>query len=111
MEGIVKISQSNSRGMLFIVFGIGYFFVYFHRVSLAVIAPDLSKAFNVSGQSLRMLASAYFYLYAVMQVPVGFLTDSFGSRKTVSISLLAASVGSLLFGLSTTISAAIVREF
>jgi MFS family permease len=64
----------------------------------------------VSGSSLGILVSAYFYLYAVMQVPVGFLTDSFGSRKTVTVSLLVASVGSVLFGLSSSVPVAIVAR-
>jgi sugar phosphate permease len=110
MKGIVKVSQSKPRYILFVIFAIGYFFVYFHRVSLAVMAPDLSRAFNVSGWSLGILASAYFYLYAVMQVPVGFLTDSLGSRKTVTVSLLAASVGSFLFGVSSSVTVAIVAR-
>jgi sugar phosphate permease len=110
MNKIVKVSQSRQRYILFLIFAIGYFFVYFHRVSLAVIAPDLSRAFNVSGSSLGILASSYFYLYALMQVPIGFLTDSFGSRKTVAVSLLTASAGSVLFGLSSSIPAAIVAR-
>jgi sugar phosphate permease len=110
MNKIVKVSQSRQRYILFLIFAIGYFFVYFHRVSLAVIAPDLSRAFNVSGSSLGILASAYFYLYALMQVPIGFLTDSFGSRKTVTVSLLTASVGSVLFGVSSSIPVAIVAR-
>ncbi len=95
------------RWVIFWILAIGYLFVYFHRVSSAVVAPELMEAFGISGTVLGILASAYFYPYAVMQLPVGLLADSLGPRKTVTTFLLIACFGAILFGLSPTISVAI----
>jgi MFS family permease len=77
-----------------------YFFVYFHRISPAVLAVDLQRAFRIDTAALSLLSSAYFYLYAALQIPVGLLTDTWGPRKVATASTLIAFAGSLLFGLA-----------
>jgi sugar phosphate permease len=86
---------------------LSYLLVYFHRVSPSVLALDMQRAFGVEATLLGALGSAYFYAYAVMQLPVGILVDSWGARKTVSSFLLLAAVGSLLMGVTRSIGIAI----
>jgi len=88
------------RWAIFAVLGLAYFFVYFHRLSLSVVAADLARDFKTTGSVLGLLGSMYFYCYAAMQFPAGLLSDSVGPRKTVTFSLLLAAAGSLLFGLA-----------
>jgi len=88
------------RWLIFSVLALQFVFVYFHRVSFAVVAPELMKAFRISGTALGVLAAGYFYTYACMQLPVGLLVDSWGPRKTVSAFTLIAGVGAVLFGVS-----------
>ena len=95
------------RWFIFIVLAVGYVLAYFHRVSSAVVASELTEAFHVSGALLGVLASAYFYPYAIMQLPAGLLSDSLGPRKAVALFTLVASLGAVLFGLSPTLSLAI----
>src|SRR5512139_493643 len=71
---------------------LSYLLVYFHRVCPAVIALDLQEAFGVGGTLLGVLGSAYFYPYAIMQLPTGLLADSWGPRKLVSSFFLIAAV-------------------
>lgn len=65
-----------------------------------MVAPDLVITFAISGTSLGILASGYFYSYAIMQIPVGLLSDSWGTRKTVALYSLVAALGSVLFALA-----------
>jgi sugar phosphate permease len=88
------------RWVIFSVLALQFIFVYFHRVSFAVVAPELVKAFDISGTALGVLAAGYFYTYACMQLPVGLLVDSWGPRKTVSAFTLIAGLAAILFGLS-----------
>ena len=83
-----------------------YLVVYFHRVCPAVVAPELVAAFNISGASLGVLASGYFYSYAIMQIPVGLLSDSWGTRKTVALFSSVAALGSIIFALAPTFTMA-----
>ncbi len=88
------------RWLIFWIMAIAYVIVYFHRLSTAVVAVDLQQAFGATGGFIGLLASAYFYPYALMQFPAGLLSDSLGPRKTVTGFLLLAAVGSVLFGLA-----------
>ena len=69
------------RWLIFSILAIGYAIVYFHRVAPAVVAPELSESFAIKGGALGVLASAYFYPYALMQIPSGLLSDSLGPKK------------------------------
>ncbi len=84
--------------MLFFVLSAQYLIVYFHRVSPAVLAQDLVSSFHISATVLGVLASAYFYPYALMQVPVGILSDSWGPKKTIVLFSLIAAIGAVGFG-------------
>ena len=99
------------RWAVFAVLSVAYFFVFFHRLSMSVVAGDVAKDFGTTGQALGILGSIYFYCYAVMQFPAGLLSDSLGPRKTVAIFLPLSAVGSLLFGLSPSLEWAIVARF
>jgi sugar phosphate permease len=67
----------------------------------------MQNAFGVGGALLGTLGSAYFYPYGLMQIPVALLVDSWGPRKTVSMFLVVAAIGSTLMGLAGNISWAI----
>ncbi len=94
------------RWLIFIVLSLAYLFVYFHRLSLSVVANDLIKDFKTTASVMGLLGSIYFYCYAFMQLPAGLLSDSLGPRKSVTLFLIIASVGSILFGFAPTIKIA-----
>ena len=88
------------RWYIFLLFAVQYALLFFHRVCPAVLAPELTKTFNISGTALGVLASGYFYPYALMQVPVGMLSDTWGARKTATLFGSVGGIGVILFGLS-----------
>jgi sugar phosphate permease len=60
-----------------------YFFVYFDRVAPAVVAPEMMQEFGITAAAMGLLAAAYFYPYACMQIPSGVLSDFLGPRLSV----------------------------
>jgi MFS family permease len=89
-----------------VVFGViagCYLFVYFHRVSTSVIAPDLLEAFHTNATALGFMSSMYFYLYALEQPMVGYLSDRLGPRRVVGYWSLLAGAATILFGLAPSI--------
>ena len=96
------------RWFVFVVFAAVYFFVYFHRVSTSVIAPDLLAAFQTNATALGFMSSMYFYLYSFEQPLVGYLSDLLGARRVIGLWSLTAALGCLLFGLAPTIAWAAV---
>jgi sugar phosphate permease len=102
-----KDRPSGYRWLIFSILALAYMLVYFHRLSPAVMAVQLMEDFAVGGTIIGILGSAYFYPYAAMQLPAGLLSDSLGPRKTVSIFLVIAAVGAILFGLAPNAGVAI----
>ena len=96
------------RKLIFIVLAAAYLFVYFHRLSLSVVANDLVEEFDTTASVIGLLGSIYFYCYALMQIPAGLLSDSLGPRKVVTASLLVAAIGSIFFGLAPNIPMAFI---
>lgn len=88
------------RWWIFLILAAQYLVVYFHRVSPAVVAQDLVGSFHISATALGVLASAYFYPYGAMQIPVGILSDSWGPKKTIILFSLVAAMGAIGFGLA-----------
>ena len=85
-----------------------YILVFFHRLCPAVIALEMQETFRISGTLLGVLASAYFYPYALMQVPSGLLADHWGPRKTITTFFVLAALGSILMGLAPNLPMAIL---
>lgn len=81
------------RWAIFAVLTIGYFFVYFHRISVSVVGQDIVA--DVGG-SIGFLSSVYYWVYTAMQIPSGIMADRFGPRAASTLFLLIASAGSLL---------------
>ena len=98
------------RWLIFSIMALAYVFVYFHRLCPAVVALDLQESLKVSGGAVGLLASAYFYPYAVMQFPAGLLSDSLGPRKTVTVFLIIAGIGSICLGFAPGIKTALVSR-
>lgn len=85
-----------------------YILVFFHRLCPAVIALDIQSSFGISGTLLGVLGSAYFYSYALMQLPTGLMADSWGPRKTVASFFVLAGFGSILMGAAPNLGLAVI---
>ena len=88
-----------------IVFGIAlasFVLSFFHRTAPAAIAAELTQTFAISGAVLGTLAATYFYVYTVLQIPVGVLADTLGPRRILTAGSLLAAAGSLAFALAPT---------
>ena len=96
------------RWLIFWILSFSYILVYFHRLCPAVVAVDMMRDLHTGGALLGLLGSAYFYPYALMQLPAGLLSDSWGPRRTITLFFSIAFVGSLLLGLAPSLFWAIV---
>ena len=83
---------------------------YVQQVFPNIIAPELGAAFHANETVLGSIASAYFYAYAFLQIPVGLIIDRFGTRRSLVPAVLVAGTGALLFsGAHTSGEALMVR--
>ncbi|MBU1155616.1 MAG: MFS transporter [Proteobacteria bacterium] len=103
-EALYRVSPY--RWVILGLLSFSYLLVYVHRMCPAVLAEDIMRSFGASGATTGLLASAYFYPYALMQAPGGFIADKLGPRRLVTLSMLAASLGSVLFAMSVGVGTA-----
>ena len=61
--------------------GIGVLINYFDRISLSVAGPQLARAFHLTPAELGVLFSAFFWSYALLQIPAGLLLDRLGAAR------------------------------
>jgi sugar phosphate permease len=88
------------RWLIFTLLALAYLLVYFHRTSPAVVALEMMADLKADGALMGWLGSAYFYPYALMQLPAGLLADSWGPRRTITTFFLLAGVACLGLGLA-----------
>jgi sugar phosphate permease len=96
------------RYVIWTVLAICYVIVFFHRLATGVVKDDLVDSFGISLTTYASLASTYFYAYLIMQIPSGILADTIGARKTVSIGVFTAGIGSMIFGAAPVIAVAFI---
>lgn len=87
------------RWTIGVMLGIGILINYFDRINISVAGPQLTEAFKLSPAELGVLFSAFFWPYALLQVPAGMLLDRYGVTRI-------GRWGAFLWGLASAITAA-----
>lgn len=90
-------AMSRRRWTLFFVLALMYILVYFYRVSLAVVAGDISRELRLTPQQLGTLSGILFYVYALAQLPLGPMIDRLGGRLVISGCGVLTAIGGILF--------------
>src|SRR5271166_2988978 len=72
-------SDETPAGMNRVVFllSLAVFINYIDRSNLSIAAPLLQRELGISYSQLGVLFSAFFWPYALMQMPAGWLVDHF----------------------------------
>nr|WP_258190736.1 MFS transporter [Arthrobacter sp. PAMC25284] len=78
--------RTNVRWKMFLLLLVLVAVNYIDRGSISVALPIIQKEFNLAPELVGLLLSAFFWTYALMQVPVGLLIDKFGPRKVMTAS-------------------------
>jgi len=87
----------SNRWVIFSVTSLLYLLSMFYRSSVTVIAPDLMTDLSLDVSSLSLISAAFFYAYALIQIPMGIVLDHAGPEKAMPWSYLLAFVGVLMF--------------
>jgi MFS family permease len=95
-----KSSPSKWRLILsvFLPFAAGYYLAYLFRTINAAISPALASDFGIDAAEVGLLASVYFLVFGLAQIPIGVFLDRFGPRRVQGALLVIAAGGATLFG-------------
>lgn len=84
---------------VYLPFAAAYFLSYLYRTVNAVAGPVIAEELALSAGDLGLLTSAYFIMFAAVQLPLGVALDRFGPRRVQTVLVLIGGVGAALFGL------------
>jgi predicted MFS family arabinose efflux permease len=91
----------HRRGLIIVTtLATAYMASHFFRASNVTIGLDLMRDLAIGPEALGALTGAFFFGFAAMQIPCGFLFDHFGPRRTVAGMLILATIGGIIFTLA-----------
>ena len=67
---------------------LGVIIAYIDRINLSSALPEIRKSFDLSPSAAGILLSAFFWSYALLQVPAGWVVDRFGVRTPYAVAFL-----------------------
>lgn len=100
----------HKRWIIFATLALMYILVYFYRVSLAVVAGDISRDLHLTPAQLGSLSGVLFYVYAAAQLPLGPMIDRLGSRLVISGCGVLTTAGGILFSQADTLGVAMIAR-
>ena len=74
------------------------FINYVDRGTLAIAAPLIRGDLHIDDAQMGALLSAFFWTYASMQIPVGWLAERFGAHRVLAAGLALWAVATMLMG-------------
>jgi MFS family permease len=77
------------------------FLNYVDRGALPTALDHIQKDLQLNDIQLGMLGSAFFWTYALMQIPVGWLAERFGAHRVLACGLAIWALATLLVGVAS----------
>ncbi len=87
----------SRRWGIFLITSSNFFLSQFYRATNAVIANQLLLDLSLNTQELGALSAAFFYAFAVTQIPISMLLDRIGPRNMMTGLSLLGIAGALIF--------------
>ncbi len=96
--------------LLFLAFAFAYFFSALLRAVTATLAPVFSAELALGAADLGLLAGAFFFGFAAMQLPLGWALDRYGPRRTLLWLLSLAVAGCAAFALAQNLASLVAAR-
>ncbi|UOF89298.1 MFS transporter [Fodinisporobacter ferrooxydans] len=84
---------------------------YIDRLVITMALPSIGKQYHLNPVELGAIISAFFFAYAIFQIPGGLIADRFGSKRTMAFALVAWSAFTALTGAVTNYVSLLVVRF
>nr|WP_275411188.1 MFS transporter [Bacillus sp. B15-48] len=90
--------------LTWVVFGcvlVTYLFMSAQRTAPGLITGELMRDFQVTASTIGLIASIQFFIYTVLQIPMGILADRFGPNFFLIIGAVLTGLGTIIYSLGT----------
>ena len=88
--------HGNVRWTIAILLFIGIVINYFDRVNLSVAAKPLQSAYGLTAVQYGIILSSFLWSYALLQIPIGPLLDSFGVKWLMRVGTILWTIATFL---------------
>src|SRR6476620_2411142 len=102
--------SSTWRWSVICLLALGVTIAYVERanISVALVVKDFQRLFHLSDADRGMLNSAFFWSYAFLQIPAGWIVDRYGVKRPYAIAYFVWSVLSAAAAMASTLSQLVV---
>lgn len=107
-------TATQSKRYQYMVLGLlylGWCVSYIDRAAISFAATYIAGEFHLRPADLGVLLSSFFLGYALMQLPGGWLSDRFGSRPVIVVSILLWSLFTGVTGIAWSLSSLVIIRF
>ncbi|WP_117017373.1 MFS transporter [Aeribacillus pallidus] len=91
--------KTNGRWIIVVLLFLATTINYMDRAILGVAGPFMMEDLSLSAVQFGILGSAFFWSYALMQIPVGVIVDRLGARLTYAVAIVWWSLCTVFTGL------------
>lgn len=106
-----ELSSRKTSIVAFVLLYIAYCISYIDRAAISLALAQIGKDFNLQAADLGIVISAFFLGYAAMQVPGGWLSDRFGSKYVVIVTIAMWSLFTAFTSLAWSLASLIAIRF
>lgn len=89
---VTPVKKTNFRWIVALMLWFAGAILYMDRTNLSATAPMIMREFNISAAEMGVIMSAFFWPYALCQIPGGWLADKFGQRKAYASAVVSYSL-------------------
>ena len=77
----------SKRYLIVGITAVAALFLYIDRVCISILADPMQTDLGLTDHQKARVLGAFFYTYALLQIPMGSLADRFGPRKVLALSI------------------------
>ena len=93
-------SAERRKWVLFAAISVLFGLSMFYRSAIAVLTTDLMRDVPMDLGALGLVSAAFFYTYALFQIPGGLLLDRFSPARVMAVFYFSALAGVILFAVA-----------
>ena len=91
----------SARRALILILAAAFFINYADRGLLSITAPLLQADLRLDDSQLGILFSAFFWTYALVQIPIGWIADRYGADRVLTAGLIVWAMATMLVGFAS----------
>ncbi|AIY42741.1 L-Proline/Glycine betaine transporter ProP [Collimonas arenae] len=105
------LEKNNHKYVVLVLLYLGWCVSYIDRAAITFAVTHIASDFHLKPAELGILLSSFFLGYSLMQLPGGWLSDRFGSKPVIVVSILFWSIFTGVTGVAWSLTSMVLIRF